>query len=171
MASGIMTLTSIGGHHSTRAGSNVWLTPPGILTALGPFDLDPCAAIDRPWDTARQHIAPPDDGLAADWTGRVWLNPPYAAVDRWLSKLAEHGQGTAIVFARTETRWFINAVWERATAVFFLHGRLHFYLPDGSRAAGNAGAPSCLVAYGALDASRLATCGLAGRFVRLREAP
>ncbi|MEU7631731.1 DNA N-6-adenine-methyltransferase [Nocardia sp. NPDC049220] len=170
MVDGIMTLTGIGSHHSARRGSNVWLTPPRILAVLGPFDLDPCAAIDRPWDTAREHIAPPDDGLTARWTGRVWLNPPYIAVNRWLSKLAAHGQGTAIVFARTDTRWFDAAVWERATAVLFLHGRLHFYMPDGSRAAGNAGGPSCLVAYGTRDADRLATCGMAGKFVPLRTS-
>lgn len=149
-------MLGIGGHHSQRAGSNVWLTPPGIVHALGPFDLDPCAADPRPWDTAARHIAPPDDGLAADWSGRVWLNPPYSDLDRWLGKLAAHGRGTALVFARTETRWFVQHVWARATAVLFLHGRLHFRLPDGSRARGNAGAPSALIAYGQYDADRLA---------------
>lgn len=156
------------GHHSARAGSNVWLTPPGILDALGPFDLDPCAAADRPWDTARHHIAPPDDGLAQPWEGRVWLNPPYSDIGRWLGALADHGTGTALVSARTETRWFWDHVWHRASAVLFLRGRIHFHLPDGSRARGNAGAPSCLVAYGRSDAVRLAACPISGQFVRLR---
>ncbi|WP_309138993.1 DNA N-6-adenine-methyltransferase [Nocardia cyriacigeorgica] len=140
----------------------MWLTPPGIIHALGTFDLDPCAANDRPWDTAREHIAPPDDGLAAPWNGRVWLNPPYADIARWLDKLADHGQGTALVFARTETRWFVEHVWARASAVLFLYGRLHFHLPDGSRAHGNAGAPSCLVAYGGDDAMLLRSSDLEG---------
>ncbi len=161
-------MTGIGSHHSARADSNAWLTPPGIIQALGTFDLDPCAAPDlRPWDTAAVHIAPPEDGLSWPWYGRVWLNPPYSDIERWLGKLADHGQGTAIVFARTETRWFVEHVWERATAVLFLHGRLHFHLPDGSRAAGNAGGPSCLVAYGRSDAVALAGAGLAGTFVPL----
>ncbi|NEW42748.1 adenine methyltransferase [Nocardia cyriacigeorgica] len=152
----------MGAHHSARSGSNVWLTPPGILHRLGTFDLDPCAATDRPWDTAREHIAPPDDGLAAPWHGRVWLNPPYTDLGRWLDKLADHGTGTALVFARTETRWFVEQVWARATSVLFLYGRLHFHLPDGSRANGNAGAPSCLVAYGDDDATLLRKSDLAG---------
>ncbi|WP_084501477.1 DNA N-6-adenine-methyltransferase [Nocardia xishanensis] len=157
----------MGSHHSARAGSDVWLTPPGVVTALGAFDLDPCAAEPRPWDTARRHIAPPDDGLAATWEGRVFLNPPYSNLTDWLGKLADHGRGTALIFARTETRWFVDLVWQRASAVMFLHGRLHFHLPDGSRARGNAGAPSCLVAYGDGDALRLAGSGLAGTFVNL----
>jgi hypothetical protein len=165
-----MIALSMSGHHSARAGSNVWLTPPGILAALGEFDLDPCAASDRPWDTARHHIAPPDDGLSAVWAGRVFLNPPYSDLERWLGKLADHGRGTAIVFARTETRWFVEHVWSRATAILFLHGRIHFHLPDGSRARGNAGAPSCLVAYGEDDAARLACSALLGTFVPLERA-
>ena len=32
--------------------SEVWITPPWILRALGPFDLDPCAADQQPWPTA-----------------------------------------------------------------------------------------------------------------------
>lgn len=28
--------------------SDIWLTPPHILDALGPFDLDPCAPDPRP---------------------------------------------------------------------------------------------------------------------------
>ena len=53
------------------------VTPPDILTALGPFALDPCAAPDpRPWDTATVHYTLPQNGLALPWTGRVFLNPP-----------------------------------------------------------------------------------------------
>lgn len=162
-----MSDRAMGSHHSAQAGSNVWLTPPGVITALGSFDLDPCAADPRPWDTARRHIAPPDDGLSAIWEGRVFLNPPYSSLADWLGKLADHGHGTALVFARTETRWFVDLVWQRASAVMFLHGRLHFHLPDGSRASGNAGAPSALVAYGEVDANALRGCGLPGTYVPL----
>lgn len=158
-------------HHSARANSNVWLTPPGLLSALGEFDLDPCAvpAPYRPWPTAAEMIAPPDDGLAADWAGRVWCNPPYDRVADWLARLAQHGTGTALVFARVETQWFVESVWSDAAAVLFLHGRLRFYRPDGSQARENAGAPSCLVAYGRSDAGVLARAGLPGTLVRLRN--
>ena len=59
-------------------GEKTWLTPPHIIEAIGPFDLDPCCPPNMPWKTAAQMVCRPDDGLAVDWTGkRVWLNPPY----------------------------------------------------------------------------------------------
>lgn len=160
---------SMGSHQSAAMISDVWLTPREIIEALGTFDLDPCAAPEpRPWPTAQRHIALPEDGLAADWGGRVWLNPPYSsAAVKWLRRMAQHGEGTALVFARTETAWFVETIWREATAILFIDGRLHFHHPDGTRAAANAGAPSCLVAYGHRDARILATCGIRGSLVRL----
>lgn len=150
------------------ARTHVWLTPPDILAALGDFDLDPCAAPEpRPWATARQHITLPDDGLAAEWHGRVWLNPPFGSHTRhWLAKMAAHGCGTALAFARVETRMFFESVWGKASGVLFLRNRPHFYRPDGTRAAGNSGGPIMLVAYGMRDAEILRCSGL-GRFLWL----
>ncbi len=163
----------IGGHQSASAVTETWLTPPGILGALGPFDLDPCAAPEpRPWATAAEHYTwPRQDGLALPWgTKRVWLNPPYGkAMGTWMGKLARHGRGTALIFARTETDAFFNYVWEEADALLFLKGRLHFHLPDGTRAKLNGGAPSVLCAYGREDAERLMESGLDGAFVGLRR--
>lgn len=166
-------MNGIGAHHNPVPNTEVWLTPPEIITALGPFDLDPCAAPEpRPWPTAERHISLPQDGLTATWTGRVWCNPPYstAEVKRWLARMAEHQHGTALIFARTETDSFFRYVWERATALRFLRTpRLHFHYPDGRRADNNCGAPSVLIAYGEYDAERLRTCKIAGHFVRLQQ--
>lgn len=164
---------SIHRHHKAGRGEAVWLTPPHVLQALGSFDLDPCAAPEpRPWPTAARMISLPEDGLAAEWSGRVWLNPPYDQIAwQWMRRLADHGRGTALLFARTETEGFHTHVWRRASALRFLEGRLHFHRPDGTRAKANSGAPSVLCAYGAEDAFRLETCGLGGAFMRLqREA-
>lgn len=162
----------MGGHHSASADSEVWLTPPGIIKALGEFDLDPCAAPEpRPWDTARRHYGRAENGLAHPWEGRVWLNPPYGGpsiVGPWLRRMAAHRCGTALIFARTETEAFHETVWNVATGCFFFAGRLHFHYPDGRRADNNAGAPSVLVAYGEADAAALRNSGLSGRYVDLR---
>lgn len=156
----------IGGHQSAAMITDTWLTPPHIIKALGPFDLDPCCPESMPWPTAAWSYCRADDGLSKDWHGRVWLNPPYSReAVKWLRKLADHGQGTALVFARTETSWFFDYVWKRASAILFLEGRIHFHLPDGSRAKANAGAPSCLVAYGEKDAELLQGSGIKGVFI------
>lgn len=160
----------IGSHQLPVMSTDTWLTPPHLVGVLGEFDLDPCAApTPRPWPTATTHLCLPDDGLALVWHGRVWLNPPYSRnVHAWMSRMAAHGHGTALVFARTETAWFQDTVCAAATAVLFLAERLHFHHGDGSRAANNAGAPSCLVAYGHSDAGRLLGSGLAGSFMLLQ---
>jgi hypothetical protein len=74
----------------------------------------------------------------------------------------------ALIFARTETEMFFEAVWRAASAVLFLKGRLFFCRPDGVPARANAGAPSCLVAYGPQDRGRLERMMEYGHFVPLR---
>lgn len=159
--------------HSSRPYRGVtdnWITPPEILNALGPFDLDPCACTPQPWPTARVMLT--ENGLDESWAGRVWLNPPYGPrAERFVEKLADHGRGVALLFARTETRWFVEQVWRRASGLLFLHGRLHFHQPDGTRAKGNAGGPSVLVAYGLKDAEILRTCSLEGTYVVPHRRP
>jgi hypothetical protein len=90
------------------------------------------------------------------------LNPPFDRykVARWIGRLAEHGRGTALLHARTETEWF-RICWEKATAILFMAKRLTFVKPDGSPSTtksgevANSGAPPVLVAFGDYDAMRL----------------
>lgn len=161
----------MGSHQSAAMLSDVWLTPPWIVEALGPFDLDPCSPLNRPWDTAAKHYTVEDDGLSFEWEGNVWMNPPYGKeAATWLGRLAKHGDGIALVFARTETRMFFDHVWPCASALLFIEGRLHFHRPDGTRAKANSGAPSVLIAYGDRAARRLIDSSIPGARVDLREA-
>ena len=165
----------MGSHESAAMITDEWLTPPEIVKALGSFDLDPCSPINRPWDTAKIHYTRPTGlfepgGLERPWHGRVWLNPPYGKhTGEWLKKLSEHGNGIAIIFARTETRMFFKYVWYKADAVFFIEGRLKFYKADGtlSDTGGNAGAPSVLIAYGKQNAEILKNSKIKGKFLYL----
>lgn len=163
-------LLGMSGHQRTVGANDEWLTPPEILKPLGVFDLDPCSPIVRPWATAEKHFTIEDDGLLQDWVGRCWVNPPYGQqTGKWLAKLARHGNGIALIFARTETEMFHRWAWEKADAMLFLCGRISFYKVDGQTILGNAGAPSVLIAYGADNAECLRTCGIAGAFVRLER--
>lgn len=162
----------IGGHHSNRPQTVEWLTPPAILEALGgaeSFDLDPATPDIQPWPTAKRRYTKADDGLVKPWFGRVWLNPPYTngIIGRWLEKLARHGSGTTIIFARTETDAFFRHIWEQAHALLFLRGRQRFYYPSGELSKKDSGAPTVLCAYGDGDMEILSACGLNGQFVPL----
>lgn len=163
-----MKKKGIGSHTKPNNGDNdLWLTPPQILFALGEFDLDPCACPEpRPWPTAKRHVALPEDGLAYEWAGRVWCNPLYGDdISPWLEKMARHNRGIALTFARTETEHWTRHVWPNASAILFIAGRIYFYLPDGTRAGGNAGGPSALIAYGTEDATKLKNSGISGSLV------
>jgi len=140
----------------TEHGTDEWLTPPWIIKDLGPFDLDVCSPLNRPWDTARDYFTKENDGLVQKWFGRVWCNPPYGKETyKWLKKCAEHGNSIALTFARTDTKGFHDEVFGKACGLFFIKGRLKFFGVDGKEAGNNAGAPSVLIAYGADSISRL----------------
>lgn len=160
---------SIGFHQSAKAFSDDWITPPEILDDLGPFALDPCASLTQPWPTAGVMWTVRDDGRMRPWFGFVWMNPPYGAqLGLWLRRLSEHGNGIALVFARTETEAFQQYVWPKATALRFVYGRLAFYRPDGScTRTGGCGGPSVLIGYGEEAARRLERSGIPGKLVRL----
>ena len=129
-------------------GKDEWLTPPYIPASLGRFDLDPCQPICPPYTHATKGYNVNDDGFTKLWAGRVWLNPPYGKETfRWVGKLAEYGNGIALIFSRTETKGFHAHVLGKADALFFFKGRLKFFHVSGEQGQ-SAPAPSCLVAYG-----------------------
>lgn len=152
-------------HEGGRSRSTIWLTPPEIIRVLGPFDLDPCAAIGQPWRTARQQYTVHENGLRQPWTGFVWCNPPFGPhVQAWLIRMAEHRHGIVLVPARTETKWFIRHIWQRADGIHFMHGRVRFHHITGQAARGTLATPTCLVAYGPEAVRRLRTGAVAGTF-------
>lgn len=153
-------------HEPTVGGSTEWYTPPHIFEALGiDFDLDPAAPPGGlAWIPAQHFLSEADDGLSSAWQGRVWLNPPYGrGVERWMRRLALHGSGMALVFARTDTRWWQEAI-ENASAVCFLAGRLRFVSAVGEPAH-SAPAPSALLAFGLTCAMALAEAELGSTLV------
>ena len=171
-----------------------FLTPPDLLVALGtlrvrkdgeytlgadPFDLDPCSSYRQPWPTARVMHTIYEDGTTRDWQGEVWLNPPYGKeLYLWLARLATHGNGMALLYARTDTIGFGEWVWEKADAIYFFKGRLRFHAPvtgallrDARGGLMNSGGPMCLACYGNKSverARRLKDSDYPGTLVSLR---
>jgi phage N-6-adenine-methyltransferase len=91
-----------------------WYTPDwlfGILDAeFGPFTLDAAAS---PKNTkCEEYFTVEDDGLCQEWHGRVWCNPPYRNLIRWVTKAYEETQSgrceiaVLLLPAQTSTDWF-----------------------------------------------------------------
>jgi hypothetical protein len=169
------TFDGMGGHHGARATTDEWLTPREIVRELGEFDLDPASTCDATHGNqstalARKCYCKCDDGLHQPWAGRVWMNPPYGKeTGHWLHKLSKHGNGIALVFARTDVLYFHDVVFKTAHALVFVKGRLTFYRADGTKPKFNGGAPSVLIAYGEENAKALKGLRIDGFFLRLRE--
>jgi len=157
---------TLGSHQQCVGKTQTHCTPLWIIEALGPFDLDPCAADPRPWDCAATKFTELDNGLAQVWRGRVWLNPPFNryVVGRWVQRLADHGHGTALLHARTEAGWF-SPIWRSASGILFLSDRIKFCRPDGTEQPANSGAPAVLAAFGSEDLARLRSSGIPGALV------
>lgn len=170
-----MKKNGMGSHQQTIGINQEWLTPPEIVTALGSFDLDPCAPVVRPWETAKRHLTINDDGLASDWFDweRIWLNPPYdrRVIDQWMQKMGEHGNGIALIFARTDTNTFQKWVFGYASSILFMQGRITFYTVDGRKGDFNGGAPSALIAYGDNNSQAISESGIKGTHLPVNTMP
>ena len=144
-----------------------WLTPPDLVKKLGIFDLDPCSPINAPFLHATTNFTIEDNGLAKEWFGRVYLNPPYGkGMDLWIEKLKKHGNGITLIFARTETKCFFEHIWNDADGILFVKGRIKFYHVSGIQG-GTPGAPSLFIAYGKENALALKNSGIAGKYLDL----
>lgn len=164
-------LKSQGKNFNTNTDNNeTWLTPPSIIESLGVFDLDPCSPVNRPWPTAKNHLTIEDESLLHDWYGRVWLNPPYGKyLEKFMHKMAMHQNGTALIFARTETKAFQNYVFPYAESMLFIQGRIKFYTIEGKEASASANAPSVLIGYDEYNSEMIEQSGIKGHHIPLKQ--
>jgi hypothetical protein len=133
-----------------------WYTPPEIIervrTTLGEISLDPASC-----DEAQRvvnaicHLTQKQDGLNGNWSGKVFLNPPYGKeIGKWIEKLvAEYeakaiSEAIALVPARTDTEWFQKL---SPYTLCLVKGRLKFWNLQGE-ADNNASFPSAVVYLG-----------------------
>lgn len=107
--------------------SDEWYTPSWLFKALGvEFDLDPCSPGCPPSSVpATRHLTKDENGLTAEWSGNVWLNPPFSGKRPWYQRMVEHGRGIALMPSRTETS-DLQVFMQAADALLFLRGRIYF---------------------------------------------
>jgi phage N-6-adenine-methyltransferase len=134
-------------HVSHNSGDNEWYTPePYIVAArkvLGAIDLDPASSAEaNAVVKAKRYFSADDDGLTREWSGAVWMNPPYAQplVAQFCEKLADSVADKSVTAAivlvnnATETQWFRD-IAQLANAVCFPNGRVRFWSPGKESAA------------------------------------
>ena len=147
---------------SEAVDGDTWLTPRYILSQLGDFALDPCAAAQNPTWVCARHYTKDEDGLRRGWKGRVFMNPPFSNTTPWLVRHAEHANGISLVPASFESKVWREIVWKRAVAILLLHGRTRFCNPDGSSTTGRPLRAVSLIAWTLDDAAVLEISSLAG---------
>lgn len=156
--------------------SDEWYTPPWVFESIGvTFDLDPCSPGSPPSCVpARSHLTKADDGLRAAWSGHVWLNPPFSDKRPWYEKLVAHGDGIALMPARTETH-DLQDYMGAASALLFLKGRIYFHRGSAPGANGLNGVTSTppfgivLCSYGLEMAEALMNSKLIGVRAQVRK--
>jgi phage N-6-adenine-methyltransferase len=128
-----------------QTGEMEWFTPALYIEkarrVLGSIDLDPASCAEAQVTVkANKWFGVEDDGLKQKWSGKVWLNPPYAGalVAKFAQKIIEAWQArrlsSAIMLtnAYTETSWFHNLA-KASNAVCFTRGRIKFLSPHGEK--------------------------------------
>jgi DNA N-6-adenine-methyltransferase (Dam) len=125
----------------TSSKSAEWYTPPECIAAvrevLGDIDLDPASnEYAQEVVGARRFYDAASDGLAQEWGGRVFLNPPYGRdCPKFVGKLFAEFEGGRVDAAIAllsgysyDTQWF-RPCW--GCLLCFGDGRLQFYDPLG----------------------------------------
>ncbi|MEB7998897.1 phage N-6-adenine-methyltransferase [Staphylococcus saprophyticus] len=134
-------------HYSSK--SNEWATPQYLFDELDRefnFTLDPCAT-DKNAKCNKYHTIE-DDGLKQDLSHDVvFMNPPYGrSIKHWIKKAyEEYMKGSTVVClipARTDTTYWHDYIFGKASDIRFLRGRLKFGDSKNS-----APFPSAIVVY------------------------
>ena len=128
---------SLGSRALTSSETNEWYTPRQYIEAavevLGAIDLDPASCEEANKVVRATTIYDADtDGLIKEWSGRVWLNPPYGNlagkfIERLVQQYTEGPTEAAIVLVNahaTDTTWF-QSLWNHTLC--FTDHRVDFW--------------------------------------------
>ena len=126
--------------------TDLWATPQDFFDKLDAefgFELDVCATPENA--KCPRYFTKEMDGLAQEWKGVCWMNPPYGReIGLWMHKALRSSQNGATVVclipARTDTAWWHDCAMKGE--IRFIRGRLKF---GGGKA--NAPFPSAIVVF------------------------
>lgn len=108
--------------------TDLWETPQDLFDRLNEqhhFTCDVCATVEN--KKCKNFYSPEQDGLAQNWGGVLWCNPPYGRqIGKWVEKAATCGAKVVMLLpARTDTKWFHDYVLPYGK-IEFIRGRLKF---------------------------------------------
>jgi phage N-6-adenine-methyltransferase len=131
-------------HVSHNSGENEWYTPPQFIEAarlaMGSIDTDPASSeLANKTVKAKRYYTADQDGRDKQWSGNVWMNPPYSQplisefIDAFARKYnaGEFQQACVLVNNATETNWY-QSLLTYASAVCFIKGRVKFIDKNGN---------------------------------------
>jgi DNA N-6-adenine-methyltransferase Dam len=107
--------------------------------AMGGIDLDPASCRDaNEVVQATRFFSFRENGLLHEWSGRVWLNPPFGNWQEWVPKtVAEWRSGRieqmcVLCESRVTTAKMFHPLVREASAVVVMCGRYAFWGPNAS---------------------------------------
>lgn len=158
----------------TSSESVEWYTPPQYVEAarevMGGIDLDPATCdVANEKVKAETYYTQADDGLAKEWAGRVWMNPPYGkACAAFIAKLLQDYEAgrvqEAVILVNSnsnDTEWF-RPLWDHTLC--FSYGRVNFWNEEEQENGPTHG--SCFVYLGKNTEAFKAAFGRFGAVVR-----
>jgi len=134
-------------HFSSK--SNEWNTPDDLYNILDNefnFTLDPCTNGEN--NKCNRFYTEKENGLIQDWSKDiVFMNPPYGReISQWIEKAYNESlKGSKVVClipSRTDTKYWHDFIFNKASEVRFVKGRLKF-----GNSKNSAPFPSAIIVY------------------------
>ena len=130
-----------------------WETPQKFFNELNDqynFTLD--VASNGTNAKTEKYFTKEDDGLKKEWKGRVFCNPPYGReIKHWVKKAHDESKKdyneliVLLIPARTDTKYWHDFIFNKASKIIFLKGRLKFEV--NGKSTNSAPFPSALIVY------------------------